>query len=174
MALDQDYLFNHVVSRIPTVGARLRAYAALGVSFDDRSSAMIALGVRMWGGKNLSMGARATLNQECYIDARGGVRIDSDASVSREVCVFTAEHNLEHPEFDTDVAPVRLGSHCWLGARAMVLPGVTVGEGAVVAAGAVVTRDVEPYTVVAGVPARKIRDRPGPMTYELAWRPSWH
>jgi acetyltransferase-like isoleucine patch superfamily enzyme len=174
MPLDQDYLFNHVVNRIPMVGLRLSAYSALGVSFDDRSTAMIALGVRMWGGRNLSMGARAVVNQGCYIDARGGVRIDSDASVSREVCVLTAAHDLEDPSFGAPTAPVRLSSRCWLGARAMVLPGVTVGEGAVVAAGAVVTRDVEPYTVVAGVPARVIRERPGPMTYELDWRPGWH
>jgi acetyltransferase-like isoleucine patch superfamily enzyme len=174
MAPDRDYAFNHVVNRIPMVGLRLRAYAALGVAFDDRASAMIALGVRMWAGRNLAMGPRATINQECYIDARGGVRIDADASISREVCVLTAAHDLEDPRFGAPARPVHIEHHAWLGARAMVLPGVRIGEGAVVAAGAVVTRDVEPYTVVAGVPAKVIRTRPRPMAYELDWRPGWH
>jgi putative colanic acid biosynthesis acetyltransferase WcaF len=174
MALDRDYAFNHIVNRIPTVGLRMRAYAALGVRFDDRASTMIALGTQMWAGAGLSIGPRTGIGQHCYVDARGGVRIDADVSLSREACLLTAAHDLEDPAFGAPTKPVHIEHHAWLGMRAMVLPGVRVGEGAVVAAGAVVTRDVEPYTVVAGVPAKPIGSRPSPMDYELRWRTGWH
>lgn len=171
---DRDYILNHVVNRIPLVAPRLRAYAALGVDFDDPDSANIALGVEMWGAANLSVGPRSTIGQRSYIDARGGIRIDSDVSISREAMVLTATHDPEDPEFAATLAGVRFGSRSWVAARAIVMPGVTVGEGAVVAAGALVKADVEPYTVVGGVPARPLRTRSGPMSYELGWRPNWH
>jgi len=168
-----DYLANHVVNRIPLVGLRMRAYAALGVTFDAPESANIGLGVDLWATRSLSMGARSTIGQRSYIDARGGVRIDSDVSISRGVMVMTAEHVVDDPDFGATLAAVHFEPRSWVGAAAIVLPGVRVGEGAVVAAGAVVTKDVAPYTVVAGSPARPIGTRPAPMRYELDFRPSW-
>lgn len=169
-----DYVLNHVVSRIPYVAVRMRAYAALGVQFDDLHSANISLGVEMWAGRNLSMGSRSTIGQRCYIDARAGIRMESDVSVSREVCVLTAEHDPDSPDFDATLAPVRFERRCWIATRAVVMPGVTIGEGAIVAAGAVVRHDVDPYTVVGGVPAKVLRKRREPLSYELDFRPSWY
>jgi acetyltransferase-like isoleucine patch superfamily enzyme len=63
---------------------------------------------------------------------------------------------------------VTIGDHVWLSTRVTVLPGVSIGEGAVVAAGSVVTKDLAPYGLYGGVPARKIREREGPKTYRLA------
>jgi acetyltransferase-like isoleucine patch superfamily enzyme len=171
---DPDYVLNHLVNRIPLVGARMRAYAAMGIAFDDVSSTHISLGVEMWMGQRLRMGARSVIGQRCYIDARGGIRVDSDVSVSREAVLLTAQHVADDPEFAGTLAPVHLERRCWIGVRALVLPGVRIGEGAVVGAGAVVTSDVEPYEIVAGVPAKTLRKRAAPMTYELDWRPSWH
>ena len=171
---DRDYVLNHVVNRIPFVGARMRAYKALGVRFDDLASANIALGVDVWDGGGLTIGARSTIGQRCYIDARAGVRLDSDVSISRGVSVLTAEHVIDDPEFGTALAGVHFGSRSWVGLGAIVLPGVNVGEGAVIAAGAVVTRDGEPWGVVGGTPAKPLRTRPGPMSYELDFRPAWY
>ena len=67
-----------------------------------------------------------------------------------------------------EAAPIRLHRDCWIGAGAIILPGVTVGEGAVVAAGAVVSRNVEPYAIVAGVPARPVKNRPGANAVDVA------
>src|ERR1039458_532465 len=92
-----DYVLNHVVNRIPLVAARMRAYAALGVQFDDLASANICLGVEMWAGSNLSMGRGSTIGQRCYIDARAGIRVEPDVSISREVCVLTAAHEPDNP-----------------------------------------------------------------------------
>jgi acetyltransferase-like isoleucine patch superfamily enzyme len=171
---DPDYAFNHIVNRIPLVSARMRAYAALGVDFDEISSAQISLGVEMWIGHRLSIGARSAIGQRCYIDARGGVRVDSDVSISREAALLTATHLPDDPEFAAALAPIHLEQHSWIGMRSLLMPGVHVGEGAVVAAGALVTSDVERYTVVAGVPAKPQRRRREPMSYRLDWRPSWH
>jgi acetyltransferase-like isoleucine patch superfamily enzyme len=169
-----DYVLNHLVNRIPLVSARMRAYGALGVQFDDLASANISLGVEMWAGSNLSMGQRSTIGQRCYIDARGGIRVEPDVSISREVCVLTAEHEPDSPDFEARLAPVRFERRAWIGTRAVVLPGVCIGEAAVVAAGAVVRRDVAPYTIVAGVPAKVLGKRQEPLSYELDFRPSWY
>ena len=171
---DPDYVFNHVVNRIPLTGARMRMYAALGVRFDDVSSTNISLGTEMWLGGRLAMGARSTIGQRCYIDARGSIRIDSDVSIAREVALLTATHIPDEPNFAGNVLPVHLHQRCWIGLRALVMPGVDVGEGAIVGAGALVTRDVDPYTIVGGVPAKVLRKRREPMSYELDWRPSWY
>lgn len=171
---DRDYVLNHVVNRIPLVAPRMRAYAALGVQFDDVSHTNISLGVEMWAGSNLSMGRGSTIGQRCYIDARGGIRVEPDVSIAREVYVVTAEHEPDNPDFEAALAPVRFERRCWIASRAVVLPGVCIGEAAVVAAGAVVTGDVDPYTIVAGVPAKVLRKRREPLSYELDFRPNWY
>jgi putative colanic acid biosynthesis acetyltransferase WcaF len=171
---EPDYALNHLVNRIPLVGVRMRTYALMGLQFDEVASANISLGVEMWTGWRLKMGARSTIGQRCYIDARAGIRLDSDAGVSREACLLTATHVPDDPDFAGTLAPIHLERHAWIGMRALLLPGVRIGEGAIVAAGAVVTRDVEPYTIVAGNPAKPLRKRQEPMRYELDWRPSWY
>ena len=171
---DPDYLLNHFVNRIPLAGARVRAYSALGIAFEEISSTQISLGVEMWVGRRLSIGARSTIGQRCYIDARGGIRVDANVSISREAALLTATHLPDDPDFAAELAPIHLEHHSWIGMRALVMPGVRVGEGAVVAAGALVSADVERYTIVAGVPAKPLRRRAEPMGYRLDWRPSWH
>jgi acetyltransferase-like isoleucine patch superfamily enzyme len=173
-APDPDYVLNHVVNRIPLAGPRMRAYSALGVQFDDLDSTNISLGVEMWAGGNLSMGRRSTIGQRCYIDARAGIRVESDVSISREVSVLTAEHEPDSPDFDARLAPVRFERRSWIATRAVILPGVCIGEAAVVAAGAVVRSDVDPYTIVGGVPAKVLGKRREPLSYELDFRPSWY
>ncbi len=171
---DPDYALNHFVNRIPLVGPRMRMYSAFGVKFDDVSHTHISLGVEMWVGRRLSMGPRSTIGQRCYIDARGGIRMDASANVSREAALLTATHMPDDPDFKADIAPIHLERGSWIGVRALLMPGVRVGEGAVVGAGAVVTSDVAPYDIVAGVPARTLRKRPETVRFEGYWRPNWY
>src|SRR5580700_5276894 len=98
----------------------MRAYASLGVEFDDREHAMISLGVEMWRGNALSMARGSTIGQRCYIDARAGIRLESDVSISREVCVLTATHEVDSPDFAASLAPVHFAPRCWIGTRAVV------------------------------------------------------
>jgi acetyltransferase-like isoleucine patch superfamily enzyme len=170
---DSDYVVNHVVNRIPLTSWRMRAYASLGVQLDDPHNAMISLGVEMWRARALSMASRSVIGQRCYVDARAGIRVEADVSISREVCILTATHKVDCPDFSPTFGPVHFGPRSWIGIRAVILPGVHIGEGAVVGAGAVVTRDVDPYTIVGGVPAKLVGQRPEPMSYKLDWRPNW-
>ncbi len=170
---DVDEVLNHVVNRIPLTSVRMRAYALLGVHFDDVDDAMISMGVEMWRAGALSMAPRSVIGQRCYVDARAGIRVESDVSISREVCIITATHKVDCPDFSVTFGPVHFGPRSWVGTRAVILPGIHIGEGAVVGAGAVLTKDVDPYTIVGGVPAKVIGKRAEPMSYRLSWRPNW-
>jgi acetyltransferase-like isoleucine patch superfamily enzyme len=87
------------------------------------------------------------------------------------VQIWTAQHDWQSADFAYVSAPVRIGDRAWICSRSIILPGVTIGEGAVVAAGSVVSKDVAPWTLVGGNPARKLRDRP-PASYILGARNS--
>jgi acetyltransferase-like isoleucine patch superfamily enzyme len=106
------------------------------------------------------------------MDARGGLKIGSHCNISAEAAIWTAEHDIQSPEFAMTQAPVVIGDRAWICFRATVLPGVNIGEGSVVAAGAVVTRDVPPFSLAGGVPARVVGKRAGNLIYQLGRRNS--
>ena len=91
---------------------------------------------------------------------RGSLQIGSNVSVSPEAAILTAYHRHDRDDFGVESKAVTVEDHVWIGARAIILPGVTLGRGSVVGAGAVVTRDVPPLTIVAGNPARPVGTRP--------------
>jgi maltose O-acetyltransferase len=117
--------------------------------------------------KNFYIGNNSVLNQKCRIDNRGGITIGNNVSISAEVCILTADHDLQCSYCTGRSRPVVIEDYVFIGTRAMILPGVSLGRGSAVAAGAVVTRDVPPYTVVAGVPARPISNRPTDLRYTV-------
>lgn len=112
---------------------------------------------------------RVKIGRDCFIGRgsqlwahdQAGIWVGDHTLFGPEVLVTTLGHDHAHLAMPVQVRDVKIGPRVWVGARAVILPGVTVGEGAVVAAGAVVTQDVAPWTVVAGVPARflKLRER---------------
>jgi maltose O-acetyltransferase len=108
----------------------------------------------------LVIGSRGWINTGCFFDATDVIEIGDDVALAQQVLILTQTHELAVPlrrAGPLTSAPVQIGDGCWIGARAMILPGVSIGAGAVVAAGAVVTEDVPPDTLVGGVPARPIR-----------------
>ncbi len=113
----------------------------------------------------LEIGDETWVGQQCFLHAAGGLRIGRKVGIGPGVKIITSRH-AESPRdqaiFDAPIefAPVVIGDGADLGVGAIVLPGVTIGPGAQVGAGAVVTRDVPAYTVVAGSPARALRERP--------------
>ncbi|MHC4831075.1 MAG: acyltransferase [Planctomycetota bacterium] len=171
------YLTNHVVTHIPSYTLRhgwLRHL--LGVRIGDGTS--LLMGCRFYfyrllgrGAGGLIVGENTIINRGCYFDMRGGIRIGSNVSISPEVSMITSEHLLDDPDFGIQDRSIIVGDRAWIGSRVTILPGVHIGEGAVVAAGAVVARDVEPFAVVGGTPARKIKERSRDLTYRLTFRP---
>ncbi len=157
-----NYVTNHVVAHVPSFALRSLWYRhAVGLQVGRRTRVHLDCYIWFYGrGQNLRSGARigdnTWINRRCTLDARGGLRIGANVSVSPEVMILSASHDMNHPRFKLVDFPVVIEDHAWIGTRAMILPNVTVGRGAVVAAGAVVTRDVPPMTVVAGVPAKPV------------------
>lgn len=124
-------------------------------------------------GFQLSVGEHSVINRNCRLDARGGIYIGANVRISPECYLISASHDPHSPSFAGSSKPTAITVHdyVWLGVRALVLPGVTIGRGAVVGAGAVVTRDVPPMAIVAGNPARVIGHRQAEPSYTLHWQP---
>ena len=159
------YLTNYLIARIPSFALRRGWYRrVLGITFGPNSG--IHLGCYIWSyGPNqirrdgFTIGAGTRINRDCCLDARGSLRIGDNVSISAEVMILTASHAIDDPSFRVETRPVVIEDHVYIGARAMILPGVTLGRGSIVAAGAVVTRDVPPLAVVAGLPAKVVGTR---------------
>lgn len=109
-------------------------------------------------GKNITIGKNVFINSGCHFQDQGGIDIGDGCLIGHNVVLATINHDL-YPENNriNHYAPIKLGKSVWVGSNATILSGVTVGDWAVVAAGAVVTRDVPPLTIVGGVPAKVIR-----------------
>jgi len=137
---------------------------------DVASSAVLYSGFEIRSPRKLKIGANTTIGHRATLDARGGLTIGKNVNLSSEVMIWTAQHDYRDLQFGTMFKPVAIDDYAWLGPRCIILPGVTIGEGSVVAAGAVVTKNIEPYTVVGGVPAQKIADRPKGLDYNPSAR----
>ena len=108
-------------------------------------------------GKNIHIGKHVFINMGCKFQDQGGIFIGDGALIGHNVVLATLNHAMQPGRRgDMCPAPIHIGKQVWIGANATVLPGVTIGDGAVVAAGAVVTKDVPANTVVGGVPAKVI------------------
>src|SRR5699024_4423592 len=110
-----------------------------------------------------------TIGDSCFLDGRSGLTLGDSVNVGSHVRIYTREHDVESSSFAETGAPVRIGNHAWVASHDIVLPGVSIGEGAVVAAGAVVTKDVDAFTIVAGVPAKIVGRRSTALTYKLGY-----
>ena len=111
----------------------------------------------------VELGDWSLINHRCYFDSRDRIVVGERVRVAMEVMLCTSGHELgteTKRAGDYTSAPIAVGDGAWLGTRTLVLPGVTIGAGCVVAAGAVVAEDLEPHGLYAGVPARRIRDLP--------------
>ncbi|WP_333480017.1 acyltransferase [Allocoleopsis sp.] len=120
--------------------------------------------------KNFKVGKHSVINQKCRLDNRGGITIGENVSISAEVCILTADHDLQSWDFAGRTRPVHIEDYVFIGTRAVILPGVTLGKGCAVAAGAIVTKSVSPCTIVAGVPAKPIGKRQPDLQYRLSYR----
>lgn len=115
--------------------------------------------VRIWQPWNLEVGDWTVISEDCEIYNVDIIRIGNRVDISSGVYLCTAGHDIESPIMELTHAPITIGDDVWIAARSILLQGVTVGDGGIVAAGAIVTKDVEPWTVVGGNPARCLKKR---------------
>ena len=114
-------------------------------------------------GDQIQMGDAVGFNYGCYVNGYGGLVIGDGTIFGPYTMLHTANHNMDPdrpiPEQGWKEAPVEIGAQCWVGMGACILPGVSIGEGCVIGAGAVVTKDLEPWTVAVGNPAKPVKSR---------------
>ena len=108
---------------------------------------------------NISLGHRVTIDEGAWVYGLNKIFIDNLAIIGRDVKLITGTHDVQSRSFELVTKPISIGAGAWVATGATILPGVTIGEGAIVGAGAVVTRSVEPWTIVAGNPAKVIGKR---------------
>jgi acetyltransferase-like isoleucine patch superfamily enzyme len=163
-----DYLAE-ITGKLPLHSLRLFLYRyLLRVQIGHRAS--VHRGCRLYHPSRIKIGNHSVINRDVLLDGRLGLVIGNNVSISEGVMIFTLEHDLASPTFDNGGAPVKVDDYVFIGARAIILPGVSVGRGVAVGAGSTVTRDVEPYTIVAGAPAKPIGQRRQDLAYQLDYR----
>lgn len=114
---------------------------------------------------NIKLGDNVAISQYSYLDGRGGLFIGNNVNIGRSVSVFTGTHEYNKPGFDYVTHKVHIHDNVWIASNALLLPGVQLNEGCVIAAGAVVTKNIDAYTVVGGNPAKKIKERNRGLSY---------
>jgi hypothetical protein len=167
-----DWFLNVVVNKLPYRSWRHLLYELAGVRFVDRRSGCIMLGAQIHHPSGLRLGRNSIIGA-AHLDARGGIEIGENVNITGATRFMTAKHDVQDPEFPAIYSPIVVHDRAWIALGATVLGGVTIGEGAVVTANATVTKDVAPYTIVGGTPAREIGSRDPNQTYELDYRPNW-
>ena len=165
----RNYIPNHFVNKIPFYFIRHFIYRHIyTLKLGKGSSIHLNCFINRF---NIEIGRNTAINRRCYIDSRGGIKIGNNVSISPEVHLITAQHDIKAPSFTYVMKPIVLEDYVFVGTRAIILPGVHLGKGCVVAAGAVVTKSFPDYSVVAGVPAKVISERNKELNYSCKWMP---
>lgn len=130
----------------------------------------IRYGLKLLGMSGISIDKGSALGDECWLDGRFGIKIGKNVNIASQVHMWSASYDMNDPYFRSNpktVGPIIIDDNAWIGPHTTILDNVHIGEGAVICAGAVVTKDVEPFTVVAGIPAKKIKERNRDIRYKL-------
>ena len=162
-----EYFLNDVLPCVASWKVRRFFLQHMGISIGNDT--FISKNVYFMTPRLFKIGCGSDVNRGCLLDARGGITIGNNVSISHDVKIVTGGHHLNSPSFKGKYMPIEICDYVWLGIGCTILQGVKIGKGAVVCAGAVVTSDVEPYSVVAGIPARKIKERIHSLDYKCRW-----
>jgi acetyltransferase-like isoleucine patch superfamily enzyme len=157
--LTRDVVLNKVVSSVLVPRAiRWRLLRALGLSIEGWCAIMPGV---WFGGRDVTIGRDTTINYGVFVDTSAPVLIGRRVDVGMHVMIVTGTHRIGGPDRRAGAArsaSVQIGDGTWLGARSVILPGVTIGEACIIAAGAVVTSDCPAGGLYAGVPARRVKE----------------
>ncbi|MGD9703388.1 MAG: acyltransferase [Acidimicrobiia bacterium] len=164
---DGQLLMLTLVGYVPSHHVRNLCYRKAGIVIPSTSS--LHWRARFFSPQGLSIGEYSSLGNDGFYDARSGITIGASVNIAGEVRIYTREHDVNSCSFAEIGGPVIIDDYVYIGTRVTVLPNIHIGEGAVVASGAVVTRDVDPYQIVAGVPARCVGERTRGLSYRLGY-----
>jgi acetyltransferase-like isoleucine patch superfamily enzyme len=155
------------LGRVPSHSFRTFFYRQAGLTLPRSSS--IHWRAEFYAPERIVIGDHTVIGDSAFLDGRSGLTIGSNVNLGSHVSVYTLQHDIDSADFAEVGGPVAIEDYAYVGSHAIVLPSVRIGHGGVVGAGSVVTHDVEPFTFVAGVPARFVRRRPETLTYQLGY-----
>lgn len=162
------------IGNIPSITLRISLYRMLGV--DVAKNVVIHYKTEIRTPYNLHIGKGSIIGDNALLDARNGLQMGENVNISSNVSIYTEQHDHRDEHFrctEGQDKSVTIGDRVWLGSNVTVLPSVKIGEGAVCCAGCVVTKDVAPFEVVAGIPAKKVNIRPQSLSYEFDGSTCW-
>lgn len=146
-----------LIGHIPSHTIRKVFYLISGMKLPWDST--IHMGANFFNPQGITLGHDSIVGSGCFLDGRASLTIGSHSSLASEVMIYNDEHNIHSANYENSFGPVTIGDYVFVGPRSIILPNTTIGDGAIVAAGAVVTKGIPPYEVWGGVPAKKITDR---------------
>lgn len=161
------FLNNRFFSFIPVWFIRRFYLRILGMKIGKKTEINMALCVM--APFRIRIGNNTHINQGCLLDGRGIIEIKNNVSISHRVTILTGSHDIHSETFQAIFAPVTIDDYVWIGANATILQGVNIGKGSIVAAGAVVTKDIPPFSIVGGIPAKIIGEREKKLNYTCFW-----
>jgi len=164
----RTFICNRWIARLPSRTIRMLFYRKV-MKYAIGKQSFIFMDCTFDCTVNFGMKNNSVINTKCRLDNKAGIYIGENVSISQEVMILSADHDPDSACFAARDKVVHIEDYVFIGSRAIIMPGVTIGEGAVVAAGAVVTRSVEPYVIVAGVPAEVIKARPRNLDYKIKY-----
>ncbi len=163
------------VGRIPSNRIRKLLYKYV-FAMKLSKGTVISAGCEIRSPWNIRLG-KCTIAGNCILDGRSGIIIEDNVVLGMGVHIWTQEHDVNSPSFAVNAehkGTVIIRKHAWVCSDSTVLPKMEIGEGAVVAAKACVTKNCEAFGIYGGVPAKRIGDRTHELTYELSGKPHWH
>jgi maltose O-acetyltransferase len=155
--LEFEVMLLHLVGFVPSHHIRRFFYRLAGIKIGIGST--IHMQARFYDPRNIEIGNDSIIGEGVVLDGRDRLIIGDHVDIASEVMIYNSEHDVQSSDFQAKTAPVEISDYVFIGPRAIILPGVKIGKGAVVGAGAVVTKDVGPSSIVGGVPAKEIGKR---------------
>ena len=155
--LEFEVMILHLVGIVPCHYFRRFFYRLGGIEIGKGST--LHMGARFYNPWNIKIGEDSIIGEGVVLDGRDNLIIGNHVDIASEVMIYNAQHDVKDPDFKAVSAPVIIQDYVFIGPRAIILPGVAIKKGAVVGAGAVVTKDVEAGIIVGGVPAKQIGER---------------
>lgn len=145
---------NSILSNLPFISLRNWGLRLFGINMSR--NVRFYQGFHIRSPRNIAIGEGVSIGPKVLLDGRCGLFIGNNVTIAYEAIIWTLNHDYNDVGFAAKGAPVVIGDYAWICCRSIILPGIEIGKGAIVASGAVVTKDVPPYAIVAGIPAKVI------------------
>lgn len=159
--LEMDNYILKIMGHVPSHHVRRFFYRLEGMKIGNGST--IHMGAVFYNAKKIRIGKDSIIGENSVLDGRDSLTIGDHVDIASEVMIYNSQHDINSEDFakveEVILEPVEIGDYVFIGPRAIILPGVRIGKGGIVGAGAVVTKDVKDFEIVGGVPAKVIGER---------------